>query len=71
MIGVLVTVLVQSSSTSTSIIVSLVGAGGDVLLYEQFNPVLSCHAYRPIDICRNYMKHGLLELLIFRASYLI
>ena len=32
MIGVLVTVLVQSSSTSTSIIVSLVGAGGLPLL---------------------------------------
>lgn len=28
MIGILVTVLVQSSSTSTSIIVSMVGAGG-------------------------------------------
>jgi hypothetical protein len=29
MIGILVTVLVQSSSTSTSIIVSMVGAGGN------------------------------------------
>lgn len=29
MMGVMVTVLVQSSSTSTSIIVSMVGAGGE------------------------------------------
>lgn len=32
MIGILVTVLVQSSSTSTSIVVSMVGAGGTSLL---------------------------------------
>lgn len=31
MIGVLVTVLVQSSSTSTSIVVSMVGAGSEFL----------------------------------------
>lgn len=35
MIGILVTVLVQSSSTSTSIIVSMVGAGGK--LFEKFS----------------------------------
>ena len=38
MIGVLVTVLVQSSSTSTSIIVSLVGAGG--LYHYHFDKLL-------------------------------
>lgn len=32
MIGILVTVLVQSSSTSTSIVVSMVGAGGKFVI---------------------------------------
>lgn len=36
MIGILVTVLVQSSSTSTSIIVSMVSAGSK---YEQMQPL--------------------------------
>jgi len=42
MIGVLVTVVVQSSSASTSIIVSLVGAGGlhSGFLMQQFSSVL-------------------------------
>ena len=34
MIGILVTVLVQSSSTSTSIVVSMVGAGGELFFLK-------------------------------------
>ena len=39
MIGVLVTVLVQSSSTSTSIIVAMVSAGSEIFYYH-FNELI-------------------------------
>ena len=53
MIGVLVTVLVQSSSTSTSIIVSLVGAAGHLHVLALAMFTVAQLNWTPVrDFCR-------------------